>query len=178
MSKALDSCIDFEMGKVYLGRDHDSFLKRFVEVDLQGYITKLQSCIYSSEYEELIKCADSLFSTSSYVGAIKCQDISKRLTNLYKEKKFKLLNFEVNKLIEHSKILENLTKQYFNENGASHNSENLDRITSSTLEDAVEYRSFRLRPPKKPKKVRNEVTYEEEIDPFEEINKQWQCEVF
>lgn len=178
MSKALDSCIDFELGKVYLGRDHESFLKRFVEVDLQGYISKLQSCIYCSEFEELVKSADSLFSTSSYVGAIKCQEISKRISQISKEKKFKLLSFEVNKLIEHSKLLETLTKQYFNENGASRNSENIDRITSSTLEDAVEYRSYRLRPPKKPKKAKNEVAYEEEIDPFEEINKEWKCEVF
>lgn len=178
MSKALESLIDFEMGKVYLGRDHDSFLKRFVEVDLQGYIAKLQSFIYNSDYEELIKCADSLISTSSYVGAIQCQEITKKISQLSKEKKLKLLSFEIAKLIDHSKVLEKQAKQYFDENGVLNYSENLDRITSSSLEESAEYHSYRLRPPRKSIKSNKDLAYEDEIDPFEEINKQWKCRVF
>lgn len=175
---SLENFIDFDMGNVYLGRDHEAFLKRFVEIDLQNYISKMNSLMLNSEYEELQRSADTFSSTCCYVGAKHCQELSKKIAQFSKERKYKLIPSEMTKLIEHSSILEQLAKTHFDEKKISVTSGNLDKITSSTLEDNSDYKSFRLKPPQKRTYIRTESIYEDEYDPFEDINKNWKCEIY
>jgi HPt (histidine-containing phosphotransfer) domain-containing protein len=174
---ALETFIDFDMGKVYLGRDHDSFLKRFVEVDLQEYLEKMKNFLENADLEELHRTADTLASTCCYVGAKHCQELSKKVSLSAKERKMKKLEGEMIELVSHGKILQKLIKVHFDEKVVSATSANLDRITSSTLEENSEYRSYRLRPPQKKPTPKQQTWYEDDFDPFED-NKQWTCEIF
>ncbi|OMJ94406.1 hypothetical protein SteCoe_2459 [Stentor coeruleus] len=175
MSEKLESLIDFEMGKVYLGRDHDTFLKRFVEIDLQVYINKLQTLNARSDFEELVRSSDSLHSTSAYVGAKRCQEISKQINEWAKKNDLAKVQKEISELVDHAENLENLLKNYFSSDSAAPTGEGYDAATTNIEESGYESLSFRLKPPIKEPVVDLISDREDEFDPYAEINKDWKC---
>ena len=108
----LGKFIDFKLGKVYLGRDHDVFLKRFVEIDLQIHISHLQQANVVKNYGEIIRTCDSLQSASAYVGAKVCQILAKSILSWARLSESTQISLEIAKPIEHSDKLEPLAKDY------------------------------------------------------------------
>ena len=176
MTEELEDMVDFEMGKVYLGRDHDTFLKRFVEIDLQVYIKKLQNTLDCLEYDEIIRCCDSLFSTSAYVGIKPCQEISKKIIEYAKKNNGVGISDEISKLIEYSDKIELYLKEYFNSINVISSGENIEKTNSISIEEGLgDTYSFRLKPPIKQFDDLQVSDREEEVDPYQVINQEWKC---
>jgi hypothetical protein len=175
MTESITTIIDFDMGRLYLGKDHELFLKRFVEIDLQVYLNKIQDIFIQKDYEELVRCCDSLSSTSAYIGAKTCEEISKNISNLVKINDSDRIKAEISNLIEHSEKLESALKEFFY-NKSSVSSDGPVLTLSSGLDDSIhDNPSFRLKV--SPTNL-NAIQYndmEDDIDPYEEINKEWKC---
>lgn len=175
MSSETAIMIDFEMGKMYLGRDHDSFLKRFIEVDLQVYISKLQNIYNRNDYKELSRCCESLYNTSAYVGAKTCQVISSNIVDNIRANNDPGIAAEISNLIDHSDKLEVFLKDYFNTVSSVSSGENLDKIGNSVDETVYDSPSFRLKVPAKDIPDLQLQEKDDDFDPYEAINKDWKC---
>jgi HPt (histidine-containing phosphotransfer) domain-containing protein len=186
-----NSYIDFEEGKKFLANDHLLFLERFYDIDLTASINSLKSGFSNRDWIELKRSAHSLKGTSSYIGALTCRKLSENLqlacteTPVNEEK----IKYCTKILLEHLGGLFEFLKDYFN--GTEKKSflkkeseQKVEVCLSDELKDEIRSEIpdvviKKLVPPISRINV-IEVTYayeEDEIDAYEEMNKQWKCSI-
>ena len=179
--------ISFEEGRKFLANDHLLFLKRFYEVDLEASIKSLKIAYEKKDWIELKRSAHSLKGTSSYIGALKCKIYSEDLQlacaeNPINEEK---INNCTSLLLDHLDSLAKFLREYFNpiEGQSSKIKNNESKIEGQNIEESKEeYPNFIIKKiiPPVSRMTTFENTHifdEEEIDAYEEMNKQWRCQV-
>lgn len=179
--------INFEEGRKFLANDHTLFLKRFYDVDLEQSTKSIKISHLKKDWIELKRSAHSLKGTSSYIGATKCKSISELLQNSCAENPINevKVNDLVSELVNHLDSLMIFLRNYFNTNQSplcevgmkksvvdvAASEESKEEITTVTVKKLVP-------PVSRVTLIENSHTYdEEEVDAYEEINKQWRCDI-
>lgn len=182
-----NSYINFEEGRKFLANDHTLFLKRFYDVDLEQSAKSIKIFHLKKDWIELKRSAHSLKGTSSYIGATKCRSISELLQNACTENPIneEKVNSLVTELVNHLDSLMIFLRNYFNTN----QSPSSEKAMKKSVADVGSYEESKdeqttvtikkLVPPvSRVTLIENSHNYdEEEIDAYEEINKQWRCNI-
>lgn len=182
-----NSYINFEEGRKFLANDHILFLKRFYDIELEQSQKSIKLSHQKKDWIELKRFAHSLKGTSSYIGAIRCKAISEQLQNACVESPIseEKINNLVTELTDHLDSLLVFLRNYFNCNQSplSEKSKSGSKIeTVSNEENKDEPTTVKIKkivpPVSRVTLIDNSHTYdEEEVDAYDQINKDWRCVV-
>jgi HPt (histidine-containing phosphotransfer) domain-containing protein len=180
--------INFEEGRKFLANDHSLFLKRFYDVDLEQSVKGIKISHLKKDWVELKRTSHSLKGTSSYIGATRCRAISELLQNACAENPIneEKVNNLVSELVDHLDSLMIFLRNYFNTNQSPSSDKNMKKSVTDvgSYEESKDEQTTvtikKLVPPvSRVTLIENSHTYdEEEVDAYEEINKQWRCTLY
>lgn len=179
--------INFEEGRKFLANEHLFFLKRFYEIDLQASKKSLTIAFEKKDWNELKRCAHSLKGTSSYIGAQTCRKLSENLQLICAESSVseEKITDSTNQLVQQLDGLYKYLRHYFNpvEIVVPSRTKSDYKIESPLTEDLKEEPPAltikKLVPPvSRITIIESAHNYDDdEIDAYEELNKQWRCVV-
>ena len=174
--------INFEEGRKFLANDHLVFLKRFYEVDLDVSINNVQASFSKKDWIELKRSAHSLKGTSSYIGALTCRKLSENLQLACSESAIseEKINAYTKALLDHLAKLKKYLRDYFNSSDNASSQVKVIELPTAFEEFKESSPSLvvkKLIPPvSRITLIENNQSYEEEeVDAYDELNKQWRC---
>lgn len=172
--------IDFEEGEKFLASDHKTFLKRFYEIDLSASITSLKESHFKKDWMELKRNAHSLKGTSAYIGATTCKGLAEavQLSCMENPVNPNKVNTDLDKLLNHLEALTEFLKKYFHVEVPIPVRKNSElRLEEEKKDERPSVIVKKIVPPiSRIPQVENSPNYDEdEVDPYEEMNKQWRC---